>query len=94
VIFAGKFMDRQALYSVDGLYYLAPTEDFAPPYYACTPKQDCEYLTKFFSGEKVEPVKKYHLRDDQFYIYIPFVGKETRYVLLFRRENSYRKIGS
>jgi hypothetical protein len=55
---------------------------------------DCDYLTKFFSGEKVDILRKYTVRDDQFYIYIPYSGKESRFVLLFNRSNSYGKLGS
>jgi hypothetical protein len=55
---------------------------------------DCDYLKKFFSGEKVDAMQKYTVRDDEFYIYIPYVGKETRFILLFDRRNSYGKLGS
>jgi hypothetical protein len=51
-------------------------------------------LRKFFSGEKIEVLQKYTIRDGQFYIYIPFTGNGARFVLLFDRRNSYGKVGS
>jgi len=95
IIFQGKFNERPTFYSVYGAGYFADEKtEYVPPYFSCTPKQDCEYLKQFFSGEKVDALEKYHLRDDQFYIYIPYVGKGSRYVLLFQRQNRYGKFGS
>jgi len=67
---------------------------YTPSYFPCTKNLDCDYLRAFFSGQKVDPLQKYTLRDDQFYIYIPVVGAESRFVLLFNRTNSYGKLGS
>jgi hypothetical protein len=95
LIYSGKFGDKTALYSVNG-YFSADTERkiYTPAYFACTRNLDCDYLAKFFSGEKVGNLQRYTFRDDQFYIYIPYSGKETRFVLLFDRRNSYGKFGS
>ncbi len=93
VIYSGDFSGKMALYSVN-TYVPTNPEKYEPLYFACTPNVDCDYLRRFFSGEKVEPLQRYTIREDQFYIYIPFTGKEARYVLLFDRRNSYGKIGS
>jgi len=95
LIYSGKFSDKLALYRITG-YFNGDIErnTYTPDYFACTQNLDCDYLRKFFSGEKVETLKKYTVRDDQFYIYIPFTGKEARFVLLFERANSYGKLGS
>lgn len=90
LIYSGKFADKPAFLSVHG--YGAGT--YTPVYFACTRNLDCDYLTRFFSGEKVDNLQKYTVRDDQFYIYIPYIGKEARFVLLFDRRNSYGKLGS
>ncbi len=50
---------------------------YNPSYYRCTANRDCDFLRRFFSGDKVEVLKKYTIRDNQFYIYIPFAGKES-----------------
>jgi hypothetical protein len=95
VIYSGRFEDRLALYRVSE-YFPRDLENgtFAPVYFPCTRNLDCEYLTRFFSGEKVDILQKYSLRNDEFYIYIPFTGNESRFVLLFDRRNSYGKLGS
>jgi len=64
------------------------------PSFTCTQNLDCDYLTKFFSGALADVLQKYTMRNDQFYIYIPVVEKDARFVLLFARQNSYGKIGS
>ncbi|HXM99822.1 MAG TPA: hypothetical protein VN982_15240 [Candidatus Dormibacteraeota bacterium] len=94
VIYSGKFSDKLALYRVNEYFPEYPVTSYAPAYFTCTQNLDCEYLTRFFSGEKVGILQKYTLRDDQFYIYMPFVGNEARFVLLFDRRNSYGKVGS
>lgn len=95
VIYSGKFADKLALYKVDEYFpEYRKTKAYAPSYFTCTQNLDCEYLTRFFSGAKVEMLQKYTLRDNQFYIYMPFVGNEARFVLLFDRRNSYGKLGS
>ncbi len=95
VIYSGKFADKLAFYRINEYYpENQETRAYAPTYFTCTQNLDCEYLTRFFSGEKVDILQKYTLRDDQFYIYIPFIGNETRFVLLFDRRNSYGKFGS
>jgi hypothetical protein len=95
LIYSGKFSGKPALYSVNGYFGGdAKRRTYTPPYFACSANLDCDYLARFFSGEKVENLQKYTFRDDQFYIYIPYTGKETRFVLLFDRRNSYGKMGS
>jgi hypothetical protein len=95
LIYSGKFGDKLAFYRVNE-YFPGDLEKrtYAPVYFACTQNLDCEYLTRFFSGEKLDILQKYTLREDQFYIYIPFTGNEARFVLLFERKNSYGKFGS
>jgi hypothetical protein len=95
VIYSGKFRDKLAIYKV-GSYFPEDhgTTTYEPTYFTCLQNVDCDYLTRFFSGESVAVMRKYTLRDDQFYIYVPFTGKESRFVLLFERRNSYGKIGS
>jgi len=95
LIYSGRFANKLAFYRVND-YFPGDTEKgvYNPSYFACTRNLDCDYLTKFFSGEKVDTLQKYTVRDDQFYIYIPYSGKESRFVLLFNRSNSYGKIGS
>ncbi len=95
VVYSGKFADKVAFYRVNE--YFSEYQEarvYAPTYFTCTQNLDCEYLTKFFSGERVDILQKYTLRDDQFYIYMPFIGNEARFVLLFDRRNSYGKLGS
>jgi hypothetical protein len=95
VIYSGKFADKLAFYRVNEYFSDdQETKAYTPAYFTCTQNLDCEYLTRFFSGEKVDTLQKYTVRDDQFYIYMPFVGSETRFVLLFDRRNSYGKFGS
>ena len=97
VIYSGRFAGKLAFYRVNEYF-----QDYAgnyvgtytPTYFTCTEHLDCEYLTRFFSGENVDVLQKYTIREDQFYIYIPIAGKEARFVLLFNRMNSYGKLGS
>jgi hypothetical protein len=95
LIYSGRFADKLAFYRVDE-YFPGDLEKqtYTPAYFACTRNLDCDYLTRFFSGERVDNLQKYTVRDDQFYIYIPYIGKEARFVLLFDRRNSYGKLGS
>ncbi|HEY2113865.1 MAG TPA: hypothetical protein VGJ51_02165 [Candidatus Angelobacter sp.] len=95
LIYPAKFADKLAYYRIgDYFSWDAEKKIYTPSYFACTQSQDCDYLKRFFSGEKVDALQKYTVRDDQFYIYIPYTGKESRFVLLFERSNSYGKIGS
>jgi hypothetical protein len=95
VIYSGKFADKLVFYKLEGYFPDDPQHrTYNPTYFPCTQNVDCRYLTKFFSGEQVAVLEKYTVRDDQFYIYIPFAGKESRFILLFNRTNSYGKIGS
>jgi len=94
VIYSAKFEGRVAFYEIAGGNYDAEKKTYTPSYFRCTRGVDCDYLTKFFSGANVDVLQKYTVREDQFYIYIPFVGSESRFVLLFDRRNSYGKIGS
>lgn len=95
LIYSGKFADRLAFYKVDDYF---PGDEkkgtYTPMYFACTKNLDCDYLTRWFSGENVGILQKYTARDDEFYIYMPVFGKEARFVLLFERRNSYGKVGS
>jgi len=95
LIYSGRFANKLAFYRVNE-YFPGDAEKgiYNPVYFACTRNLDCDYLTKFFSGEKVDILRKYTVRDDQFYIYIPYSGRESRFVLLFNRSNSYGKLGS
>jgi len=95
MIYQGKFTGKPAFYGING-YFRADEEKriYTPQYFACTANMDCDYLAKFFASEKVDILQKYTFRNDQFYIYIPYSGKETRFVLLFERSNSYGKLGS
>ncbi|HUJ40595.1 MAG TPA: hypothetical protein VLW54_08620 [Candidatus Acidoferrales bacterium] len=95
LIYSARFGDKLAFYKVNE--YFAPNyenEEYTPTYFPCMQNIDCDYLTRFFSGESVEVLKKYTFRDDEFYIYIPYVGKGSRYVLQFTRQSEYGKIGS
>ena len=95
IIYAGKFGDKLALYQASGFYWGDTDKNtFQPAYFECTRNLDCDYLKKFFSGDKVDVLKKSTIRDSQFNIYIPYIGKETRFVLLFDSRNSYGKLGS
>jgi hypothetical protein len=95
VIYSGEFGDKLAFYEL--AYYSVNSMGkniYNPAFFSCTPNFDCDYLRRFFSGEKVEILQKYTIRNDQFYIYIPFVSSNARFILLFSRSNSYGKLGS
>jgi len=94
LIYSGKFADKLAFYKVEYYGSNQKANDYTPTYFTCTQHIDCEYLAKFFSGENIDVMQRYTVRDDQFYIYIPFIGKDARFVLLFDRRNSYGKLGS
>lgn len=95
LIYSAKFADKLAYYQAgDYFSWDAEKKVYTPRYFACTQTRDCDYLKRFFSGENVSALQKYTVRDDQFYIYIPHTGKDSRFVLLFERTNSYGKIGS
>jgi hypothetical protein len=94
LIYAGQFEGKLTFYRSDYYDWNRQRSEYTPTYFQCTKGMDCEYLTKFFSGENVDVFQKYTVRDDQFFIYIPFAGKESRFVLLFDRRNSYGKVGS
>ena len=94
LIYSGKFDGKLALYRITEYLGSVREGTYTPSYFSCTQNIDCAYLTKFFSGEKVDILQKYTIRDDEFYIYMPFTGNESRFVLLFERRNSYGKIGS
>lgn len=94
VIYSGKFAGKLAFYRIEDFGWDQQNNVYAPAYFKCTKDLDCDYLTRFFSGEKVDVLQKYTIRNDQFYIYIPSSGKDARFVLLFARQNSYGKIGS
>jgi len=95
IIYSGKFEGKLAFYGINRfISYDSEKMAYSPTYFTCTQNLDCEYLTRFFPGEKVDVLQKSAFRDDQFFIYIPIEGKESRFVLLFDRRNSYGKIGS
>jgi hypothetical protein len=94
IVYSGKFENKLAFYRVEYFDWKQDRSEYTPTYFPCTKNLDCDYLTKFFSGEKVDILQEYTVRNDQFYIYIPFSGRESRFVLLFDRRNSYGKIGS
>lgn len=95
VVYSGRFADKLAFYKVNEYFpEYQETRTYTPTYFTCTQNLDCEYLKRFFSGEKVDILQKYTLREDQFYIYMPFIGNEARFVLLFDRRNTYGKLGS
>jgi hypothetical protein len=94
VIYSGKFAGKLTFYRIEDFGWDQQNNVYASAYFKCTKDLDCDYLTRFFSGEKVDVLQKYTIRNDQFYIYIPSSGKDARFVLLFARQNSYGKIGS
>jgi hypothetical protein len=94
IVYSGKFGDKLALYGFNEYYYYRQPDAYQPSYFRCTKNLDCDYLTRFFSGEKVDVLQKYSFRNDQFHIYIPYTGGETRFVLFFDSTNSYGKLGS
>lgn len=95
MVYSGKFTDKLALYEV-GSYFSGDVgkDTYTPRYFSCTRNLDCDYLNRFFTGEKVEVLRKYTIRDSQFRIYIPYTGNESRFILVFDSRNSYGKIGS
>ena len=94
VIYSGKFAGKLALYRIEDSGWDQQNNIYSSAYYKCMQEIDCNYLARFFSGEKADVLQKYTIRNDQFYIYIPVTGNEARFVLLFARQNSYGKIGS
>lgn len=95
ILYSGKVGDKVVYYRTAGDYYYNPQAPQDPRiYYTCMPKQDCDYLKKFFAGENVDILRKYTIRDDRFYFYVPVTTGDSRFVLLFERWNSYGKIGS
>jgi len=95
IIYSGKFEDKTAFYRIDSYYpYESESRPYNPVYFPCTKNLDCEYLTRFFSSEKVNVLRKSSFPSDQFFIYIPYTGSEARFVLFFDRRNSYGKLGS
>ena len=95
IIYSGKIGDKLVFYREAGDYYYNPESRKDPrTYYTCTPKIDCDYLNKFFAGASVDILRKYTMRNDRFYFYVPVSTSDSRFVLLFERWNSYGKIGS
>lgn len=94
VVYCGKFQDKLAFYLLESSihWHLRDPDSFTSQYYACTPNVDCEYLNQFFSGGTSEILQRNTGED--FSIYVPFIGKEARFVLLFSHKNRYGKIGS
>lgn len=94
LVYSSRFEGKLTFYQVEYYDWNQKPSVYNPTYFRCTKNLDCKYLTKFFSGGNVDVFQKYTMREDQFYIYIPFVGKDARFVLLFDRRNSYGKVGS
>jgi len=95
LIYSAKFGDKAALYDINPFWVEEwEKKGYEKSYYRCQRGVDCDYLAKFFAGQETGVLRKYTLRDDQFYIYIPYTGKGARFVLLFERVNNYGKIGS
>lgn len=97
IIYSGQFSGKTAFYQINESYIgnLDEKENkYTPAYFQCTKDFDCDYLRKFFSNEKVDVLQKYSLRSEEFYIYVPYVGKNSRFILLFDRTNRYGKVGS
>lgn len=95
IIYSGRMGDKTVLYRTLGDYYYDPSSRNNPRvFYSCATNIDCDYLNKFFSGQNAETLRKYTMRDDRFYIYMPIITNDSRFVLLFERWNSYGKIGS
>ena len=95
LIYSKNTLDKPAIYKIENYFSgdVAKNE-YNPQYYPCDPNLDCEYLKTFFAGKNVERLKKYTLRDDEFYIYIPVIKGHSRFMLIFDRRNSYGKLGS
>jgi hypothetical protein len=95
IIYSGRFGGKLAFYRVNE-YFPGDVDKrtYEPHYFRCTANLDCDYLKRFFSGEKTDILQKYTVRDDEFYIYMPYAGKDTRFMLLFNRRNEYGKLGS
>lgn len=96
LIYSGIFEDKMALYRINDYFPTSNKEEFSPTYFQCTQKLDCEYLKDFFSGKKMDPLRKFIRDDDSFFIYMPFQSEEakSRFILLFGREQHYGKYGS
>jgi hypothetical protein len=95
LIYSGQFADKQAFFELKEYFYGDLAKDtYSPTYFPCTQNLDCDTLRLFFSGKGVDTLQKYTLRDDKFYIYIPVIGKEARFILRFDRSNRYGKLGS
>jgi len=97
VIYSGRFANKLAIYRVGEYFPVSAINNevgYEPVYFPCKKDLDCDYLTRFFSGEHVDVLEKSEMRSDEFFIYFPVVGKESRFVLLFERQNRYGKIGS
>jgi hypothetical protein len=97
IVYADKFENRIALRMLNrSRYWLDQdkNESYRPEYYRCNEHIDCDYLKSFFAGNGISTLEQYDFRGSEYSIYIPVVGKESRYVLLFSRRNSYGKIGS
>lgn len=95
LIYPGKFGEKLVFYEADSYFpENLKTQIYNHSYYRCTKNLDCDYLYRFFSDERVGRIEKYTVRDDQFYIYTPYIGEKSRFVLLFNSSNHYGKLGS
>src|SRR5215467_13158200 len=66
LIYSARFADKLAYYQDDAYFYWdAEKKIYTPKYFACTQGRDCDYLKRFFSGEKADALQKYTVRDDQ-----------------------------
>lgn len=60
-------------------------------FYKCN-RDDCSYLDKVFA----DGFSEHHLwnRDDEYKLYVPFISKDVKFVLIFSKYDRYGKIGS
>lgn len=96
LIYPGKFEDKLVFFRTRDYSFgnFGDAADDHRLYYTCVRGTDCDYLTKFFSGQSEEVMQKYSWRDERFFIYVPVTTAAGRFVLLFDRWNSFGKIGS
>ena len=91
IIYSRDVIGKPALYQTQD-YYSDTTLDHA--YYSCSGSVDCDYLANFFAGKPTQKMEKYKMNDDKFSIYIPYIGKNNRFIMLFQKYNQYGKLGS
>ncbi len=94
LIYAGEFQGKRALRVIRKYNWNGPQAQKAPPpYFECDRSVDCDYLSRFFDGQKSDVLEKISDRDS-YRIYFPEERDGMRFVLLFGRTQSYGKLGS